>query len=122
IRTFEKYNRVVGLTGRQQGKTTSSGAFILWKAMFTPDCTILITANKLNQALEIMDRIRFAYENLEQHNWLRAGVVEYNKGTIKFDNGSKIVARATTSDAGRGLSISLLYCDEFAFIPPRIQN
>jgi hypothetical protein len=102
------------------GKTTCAAAFLLWKAMFEPDCTILIAANKFVQAMEIMDRIRFGYENLEQHNWLRAGVVEYNKGTITFDNGSRIISRATTPDAGRGLSISLLYLDEFAFVRPNI--
>lgn len=96
--------------------TTVAAGYLLWKAMFSGDTTILVTANKLNQALEIMDRIRFAYENLPNH--IRAGVTEYNKGTIAFDNGSKIVARATSSDAGRGLSITLLYLDEFAFVPP----
>lgn len=96
--------------------TTVAAGYLLWKAMFTPDTTILVTANKLNQALEIMDRIRFAYENTPNH--IRSGVTEYNKGTIAFDNGSKIVARATSSDAGRGLSITLLYLDEFAFVPP----
>jgi hypothetical protein len=96
--------------------TTVAAGYLLWKAMFTADTTILVTANKLVQALEIMDRIRFAYENLPNH--IRAGITEYNKGTIAFDNGSKIVARATSSDAGRGLSITLLYLDEFAFVPP----
>jgi hypothetical protein len=84
--------------------------------MFTPDTTILLTANKLSQALEIMERIRYCYENLPNH--IRAGVTEYNKGNVGFDNGSRIISRATTSDAGRGLSISLLYLDEFAFVPP----
>ena len=96
--------------------TTCAAAYLLWKAMFTPDTTILIAANKLVQALEIMDRIRYAYENLPDH--IRAGITEYNKGTIAFDNGSKVVSRATSADAGRGLSITLLYLDEFAFVPP----
>lgn len=88
--------------------TTCAATYLLWKAMFNPDVTILITANKYVQALEIMDRVRYTYENLPDH--IRAGVVEYNKGTIAFDNGSKIISRATSADAGRGLSITLLYC------------
>lgn len=120
ISAFHENRRVVALTARQMGKTTCAAAFLLWKAMFVPDTTILLAANKQVQALEIMDRIRFAYENLEEYNWLRAGIVEYNKGTIKFDNGSKIVSRATTADAGRGLSITLLYLDEFAFVKPNM--
>ena len=88
--------------------TTCAAGFLLWKAMFTPDTTILVTANKFVQALEIMDRIRFAYENMP--DYIRAGCTEYNKGTVAFDNGSKIVSRATSTDAGRGLSVTLLYC------------
>ena len=118
IETFHKYRYSIALTARQMGKTTCAAGFLLWKAMFEPDTTILIAANKYTAALEIMDRIRFAYENLEQYNWLRSGVVEYNKGTISFDNGSRIISRATSIDAGRGLSITLLYLVEFAFVHP----
>lgn len=116
VRAFHDNRFTIALTARQMGKTTCAAAYLLWKAMFTPDSTILIVANKFVQALEIMDRIRYGYEQLPNH--IRAGVVEYNKGTIAFDNGSKIVSRATSGDAGRGLAITLLYCDEFAFVPP----
>lgn len=104
----DPYNHLYYSDGILSHNTTCAAAYILWRAMFVPDSTILITANKLVQALEIMDRIRFTYENLPNH--IRAGVTEYNKGSIAFDNGSRIVSRATASDAGRGLSISLLYC------------
>lgn len=116
IKAFHENRYAIALTARQMGKTTVAAGYLLWRAMFVPDSTILVTANKYVQALEIMDRVRFAYENLPDH--IRAGIVEYNKGTIAFDNGSKIISRATTSDAGRGLSISLLYADEFAFVQP----
>lgn len=110
VSVFHNYNKCIALLARQMGKTTCAAGFLLWKAMFEPDVTILVVANKMVQAMEIMDRIRFAYENMEDNNFLRAGAVEYNKQSIKFDNGSEIIARATTADAGRGLSISLLYC------------
>jgi hypothetical protein len=120
IKAFHQQRFVICMAARQSGKTTVAAGYLLWKAMFTPDTTILIAANKLVQALEIMDRVRYAYENLPNH--IRAGVTEYNKGTIAFDNGSKIVSRATSGDAGRGLSVSLLYCDEFAFVPPNMSQ
>jgi hypothetical protein len=94
--------------------TTCAQGYILWRAMFVPDSTILITANTYNMALEIMERIRYAYENVPNH--IRDGVREYNKGSIVFSNGSRIISRATTPNAGRGLSISLLFIDEFAAI------
>lgn len=100
--------------------TTTAAGYLLWRAMFVPDTQILIAANKFSQAMEIMDRIRYSYE--ECPNYIRAGVTEYNKGTITFDNGSSITARATTPDAGRGLSISLLYLDEFAFVRPNMAS
>lgn len=98
--------------------TTTAAAYIVHRAIFRPDQTILIAANKNVSALEIMQRIRYTYEELPE--WLKAGALTYNKGSIEFDNGSRIISRATTPDAGRGLSISLLYLDEFAFVRPRI--
>jgi hypothetical protein len=121
IRAFHQNRFNCVLAARQMGKTTTAAAFILWKAMFEKtENTTLITANKLSQAMEIMMRIRYAYENLP--DFIRAGIKEYNKGNISFDNGSRIICRATTPDAGRGLSISLLFSDELAFVPPRMQE
>jgi hypothetical protein len=52
--------------------------------------------------------------------WLKADVEVYNQGNIDFGNKSRIVARATTEKTGRGMSLSLLYLDEFAFLRPTI--
>jgi hypothetical protein len=116
IRGFHEHRNCIVLTGRQLGKTTTAGAYLLWYAMFNPDQTILIAANVLRQALEIMHRIRTTYELCP--DYIRAGVTAYNKSSIEFDNGSRIVAQATTSNTGRGMSISLLYVDEMAFAAP----
>jgi hypothetical protein len=98
--------------------TTCAAGFLLWYAMFNADVTILIAANKFRAATDIMDRVKFAYEELP--DWLRAGVTTYNVQDIRFDNRSRIKSTTTTPDSGRGMSISLLYCDEFAFVKPRI--
>jgi len=63
-----------------------------------------------------MDRYRYAYENLP--DFIRAGVYSYNRNTIEYDNGSRIQATTTTENTGRGKSLSLIYCDEFAFVQP----
>ena len=104
----------INLLGRQMGKTTTAAGYLLWYAMFRPDSTILIAAHKFAGAQEIMQRIRYAYELCPDH--IRAGVVSYNKGSIDFENGSRIVSATTTETTGRGMSITLLYCDEFAFV------
>lgn len=114
INAFAENRFSIALTARQMGKTTCAAGFLLWKAMFTPDTTILIVANNHSGAMEIMSRIKYAYENLPDH--VRAGVTLYNRKEVAFDNGSRIVSRATSPDAARGLSVTLLYCDEFAFL------
>jgi Terminase large subunit, T4likevirus-type, N-terminal len=96
--------------------TTSAAGYLLWFGMFVPDSTILIAAHKYTGAQEIMQRIRYAYENCPMH--IKAGVATYNKGSLFFDNGSRIVSATTTENTGRGMSITLLYLDEFAFVRP----
>ena len=110
----------INMLPRQSGKTTCASSYLLWYAMFHPDQTILVAAHKYTGAQEIMQRIRYGYELCPDH--IRAGVVSYNKGSIEFDNGSRIVSQTTTGTTGRGMSISLLYCDEFAFVQPNIAN
>lgn len=118
IDTYHRYRYSISLMPRQTGKTTSAAGYLLWYAMFVKDSTILIAAHKYTGAQEIMQRIRYAYELCPDH--IRAGVVSYNKGSIEFENGSRIVSATTTENTGRGMSISLLYCDEFAFVRPTI--
>ena len=110
----------VNLLPRQTGKTTTAAGYLLWYAMFVPDSTILVAAHKYTGAQEIMNRIRYAYELCPNH--IRCGVTSYNKQSIEFDNGSRIVAQTTTETTGRGMSLSMLYADEFAFVEPNIAS
>ena len=112
--SYHNYRFSINLLSRQLGKTTTAAGYLLWRAMFMPDSTILVAAHKYTGSQEIMQRIRYAYESVPNH--IRAGVVSYNKGSIDFENGSRIISATTTENTGRGLSISLLYCDEFAFV------
>lgn len=118
IDTYHNNRFSIALMPRQTGKSTSAAGYLLWYAMFVPDSTILIAAHKFSGSQEIMQRIRYAYEDCP--DYIRAGAVSYNKGSIDFDNGSRIVSATTTENTGRGMSITLLYCDEFAFVRPTI--
>ena len=118
IETYHKYRFSISMMPRQTGKSTSAAGYLLWYAMFIPDSTILVAAHKYTGSQEIMQRIRYAYESVPDH--IRAGAVDYNKGSLTFDNGSRIVSATTTENTGRGMSISLLYADEFAFVRPTI--
>jgi hypothetical protein len=118
IDTYHRYRFSISMMPRQTGKSTSAAGYLLWYAMFVPDSTILVAAHKYTGAQEIMQRIRYAYELCPDH--IRAGVTSYNKGSIDFENGSRIVSATTTETTGRGMSISLLYADEFAYVRPTI--
>jgi len=118
IENYNSHRYSINMLGRQMGKTTVAAGYLLWYAMFKPDSTILVAAHKAAGAFEIMQRIRYAYESVPDH--IRAGVTEYNKGSLSFDNGSRIVSATTTENTGRGMSLTLVYLDEFAFVPPRI--
>jgi len=118
IHTYHNYRYSISLMPRQSGKSTSAAGYLLWYAMFVPDSTILIAAHKYTGAQEIMQRVRYAYENCP--DYIKAGVTTYNKGSLDFENGSRIVSATTTENTGRGMSITLLYLDEFAFVRPSI--
>lgn len=120
VHTYHNFRYSISLMPRQTGKSTTAAGYLLWYAMFVPDSTVLVAAHKYTGSQEIMQRIRYAYESVP--DFVRAGVTSYNKGSIDFDNGSRIVSATTTENTGRGMSISLLYCDEFAFVRPTIAS
>jgi|TARA_R110001592_G_scaffold61672_4_gene188259 hypothetical protein len=102
------------LACRQSGKSISSVAYLLWYALFNSEKNIAILANKGATAREMLSRVTLMLENLPF--FLQPGTKTLNKGSIEFGNNSKIVAAATSGSSIRGLSISLLFLDEFAFI------
>ena len=120
IRCYHENRYSINMLGRQMGKTACAAAYLVWRAMFMADQTILIAAHKFAGAQEIMQRVRYTYETLPE--FLKAGATSYNKGSIDFDNGSRIVSTTTTETTARGMSLSLIYCDEFAFVKPRIAS
>jgi len=118
IDSYTHFKKSVNMVSRQMGKTAVAAGYLLWYAMFNDDAQILVTSYKYDSAQDIMDRVRYAYESVPDH--IRAGVTTYNKRSIAFDNGSKIIATTTTGNTGRGMSLSLIYLDEFAFVDPSI--
>ena len=120
VKLFEKERFVICKMPRQVGKTTIVVGIILHSALFNENYRIAILANKEKQAHEILGRIQLAYEHLPK--WLQQGIIEWNKGSIKLENGSTIQAEPTGSSAIRGTSQNLVYLDEFAFVPNNIQE
>ena len=120
IRSLHANRFNILLIGRQCGKTETTAAYAYWFATFKGDKNVLVASNKQKGSTDIMNRIKFMYENTP--DFLRAGVVYYNRGSIEFDNGSKIWSEATTETTGRGRSVALFISDELAHVSKRIQD
>jgi hypothetical protein len=114
---FDHFNNnrfSIVLACRQSGKSISSVVYILWYAIFKPEQTIAILANKGATAQEMLGRVTLALENLPF--FLQPGCKTLNKKSIEFSNNSRIVAAATSGNSIRGMSVNLLFLDEFAFV------
>ena len=80
----------------------STVIYILWYAVFHPEKTIAILANKGATAREMLSRVTLALENLPF--FLQPGCKALNKGNITFGNNTKIIAAATSGSSIRGMS------------------
>ena len=114
FKSFDENRFNIVLACRQSGKSISSVAYLLWYALFHTEKTIAILANKGATAREMLARVTLMLENLPF--FLQPGTKALNKGSIEFSNNSRILAAATSGSSIRGLSVSLLYLDEFAFV------
>ena len=118
VKTIRDNRFIISKFPRQTGKTSCVTGSVLHACQFTSDYKVAILANKQKTATEILDRIKLAYERLPI--WLKQGVVEWNKTSIKFENGAKIIASSTSATAVRGDSFNCIVLDEFAFVPNNI--
>jgi hypothetical protein len=97
---------VIAKCPRQSGKSTTVTSYILHHILFNQNMSVAILANKLTTARELLGRLKMAYEFLPM--WLQQGVIEWNKGSIVLENGSKVLASATSSSAIRGGSFNCI--------------
>jgi len=118
INKFNDNRFVICKMPRQTGKSTTIIAYLLHFVLYNQDVRVGILANKGGTARELLGRWKLAYENLPM--WLQQGVVEWNKGNIELENGSKILASSTSSSAIRGGTFNIIFLDEFAFVPDNI--
>ena len=118
VHKFNDNRFVICKMPRQTGKSTTIIAFLLHYVLFNENVNVAILANKGAVARELLSRLQLAYEHLPK--WLQQGVVIWNKGNIELENGSKILASATSGSAVRGSSFNIIFLDEFAHVPSNI--
>ena len=95
IKLIHDNRKVILIEGRQQGKTTSAAAYILWYTLFQDNKNVAVLANKATTAREIMARYQLMFEYLPK--WMQQGVKTWNKGDIELENGSIVFTAATTA-------------------------
>ena len=118
VHKFNDNRFVICKMPRQTGKSTTIIAYLLHYVLFNENVNVAILANKGAVARELLGRLQLAYEHLPK--WLQQGVVIWNKGNIELENGSKILASATSGSAVRGSSFNIIFLDEFAHVPSNI--
>ena len=115
---------VAAVAARQIGKTTISTIYITHYLLFNELKNVAILANREKTAIEIINKVKTAYLGLPL--WLQQGVSDRYGGWTKtlfgLENGCKCVASSTAAAAIRGMTISLLFLDEFAFVPQEIAD
>lgn len=120
IKKISENRFVVILSSRQSGKTTTCLIPILHGIIFNRNWAACILADKRDNAKKILDRLKIMYENLPK--WLQHGIKVWQKTYIELENGSFVLAEATTPNSGRSHSFNYLFLDEFAIIDDNIAN
>lgn len=108
------------MASRQIGKTICSSIMMLHYVLFNNNKNVLVTANKLDTAVEVLDKIREIYQRLPF--FLQQGIINWNQKFMVFENKSRIKGFATTKTSSIGQTADFLYLDEFAYLPDNIAD
>jgi hypothetical protein len=100
--------------------TICSSIMMLHYVLFNNNKNVLVTANKLDTAVEVLDKIREIYQRLPF--FLQQGIVNWNQKFMVFENKSRIKGFATTKTSSIGQTADFLYLDEFAYLPDNIAD
>ena len=99
---------------RQAGCTTIAAAYSLWMIIFQKHKSVVILSKGDAESTEVLDRIKLMYDELPE--FLKPGIIEDNKHTLKLKTNSIIKSRPSGKQSGRSLAGSFLIIDEAAFI------
>ena len=120
VRSFHNNRFTITMCSRQVGKSTTVIGYFLHYILFQVNVSACISANKQKTAVDLLGRLKLAYENLPR--FLQQGIVRWARMEVELANGSKCFAAATSSSAVRGGSYNVILCDEFAFVPEHMAN
>ena len=119
LEDYEKYNENIALKYRQAGVSTVTAAWSSKKLAFArkekPE-KILIIANKLDTSVEMANKIRGFIEQWPTWVGIAFSAEKNSQRHFKLNNGCEVKSVATSKDALRGYTPTILIFDEAAFI------
>jgi len=119
VNDYENYNENIALKYRQAGVSTVTAAWASKKLIFAsknkPE-KILIIANKLDTAVEVANKIRGFTEQWPSWVGVTFSSEKNSQRHFKLTNGCEVKAVATSKDALRGYTPTILVFDEAAYI------
>ena len=119
IQDYEDYNENITKKYRQAGVTTVTAAWLSKKLQLAkpenPE-RVLIIANKKDTAVEMANKIRNFLDQWPE--WINVGFSpdKNSESRFRLNNGSEVKAVATSTDALRGFTPTVLVFDEAAYI------
>jgi len=119
VEDYENYNENIALKYRQAGVSTVTAAWSSKKLVFAKKNSpekILVIANKLDTAVEVANKIRGFTD--QWPSWVGVGFSSEKNSQrhFKLTNGCEVKAVATSKDALRGYTPTILIFDEAAYI------
>ena len=119
IDDYEKFNENIALKYRQAGVSTVTAAWASKRLVFAPKSKpekILIIANKLDTAVEMANKVRGFTEQWPKWVGVTFSAEKNSQRHFKLSNGCEVKAVATSKDALRGYTPTILIFDEAAYI------
>lgn len=117
IDNYNEHRHNLVLKYRQAGITTVTAAYAAVKTAFSKQGSperVLIIANKQETAIEFLSKIVTFIKQLP--DWINVDFSKSSQKHVKLSNGSELKAVATSPDALRGYTPTILILDEAAFI------
>jgi len=119
LEDYEKHNENITRKYRQAGVSTVTAAWLSKKLQLAKPQNperILIIANKKDTAVEMANKIRGFL--VQWPDWINQGFSpdKDSESRFKLNNGSEVKAVATSNDALRGFTPTMLIFDEAAYI------
>ncbi len=115
LRDYVKHKNNIILKSRQTGLSVITAGYVAWKLIFGIDERILIVANDGAAAIRFLKAVK-QFLDLVPKYLLPESRIKDNEKFIEFSNGCFAKAVASSEQAGRGESLTLLILDEAAFI------